>query len=165
MSLKSAADGTWAPFGGFNSAAHAVHCNLPQLFPLHRRRVAAWLPGDSRSSKRQHARRVQDKLFNEVIDGLNWYSGRALDTAFAANRGAAASAIREQAESRLAGIVDRQSPPLTRQLQQQPSESYCVAGMPTPVWAPADRTSRPTAQPSSLVCLSPSMTLRRSPLW
>ena len=89
MSLKSAADGTWAPFGGFNSAAHAVHCNLPQLFPLHRRHVAAWLPRESRSSKRQHARRVQDQLFNEVIDGLNLYSGRALDTAFATNRGAA----------------------------------------------------------------------------
>ena len=149
MSLESAADGRRAPVGGINSAAHAIHCNLPRLFPLQRRRVSAWLPGDSRSSKRQHARRAQDKMFNEVIDGLNWYSGRALDTAYAASRGDAACAIRELAESRIAGIVDRQSPP---------------ADTPAPAEAFRELLRGRDAY-ASIVCPSPSMTLRQSPLW
>ena len=110
MSPRSDAGGSWAPAGA-NSHLPAVHCDLPRLFPLHRRPVPAWLPGSSHSCKRQQGRRAQCKIFNDVIDGLNWYSGRALDTAAADTRGGAASALREQAESRVAGIVDRQQPP------------------------------------------------------
>ena len=46
-----------------------------------------------------------------MIDGLNWFSGRALNTEYAASRGDAASALKEQAESRISDILGRQAPP------------------------------------------------------
>ena len=108
--MSDAGTGGRAPSAGLFEKP-TVSCELPQLFPLDKRKVPELPVLGSAGGRGVRKLRGDVKLYNEVVDGLNWFSGRGSREPADTMRSAASEELRSLAESRISEAVGHQRAP------------------------------------------------------